>query len=324
MILVTGGTGFVGQALVRRLSEVGYAVRILVRPSAESPSLPRGVPVHAAVTTLDDHRGLLAALKDVDTVFHLAGAEWSGIYADLARTDIEGTRSVVEAAKEAGVRRIFYLSHLGADRASAFPVLKVKGIAEEHVRRSGLDFTIVRSSILFGPGDAFTTGLAWLLHVNPFAFLLPNEGETLVQPLSVEDLATLLAWALEDENTRNRTYEVGGGEYVSLRQAVSIVMDALGRRRPFVNVSLPYLRALTAFLENLFPRLPVSAYWLDYFAVNRTCPLGTLPQQFDLMPQRFSVPNLQYLREVRWGRFVWHTLGRRRGVPAERPKARGF
>ncbi len=324
MILVTGGTGFVGQALVRRLTDAGHAVRVLVRPSAQNPNLPRGVPLHAAVTTLDDRRGLLAALQGVDTVFHLAGAEWSGIYADLARTDIEGTRAVVEASRQAGVGRIFYLSHLGADRASAFPVLKVKGIAEEHIRRSGLDFTIVRSSILFGPGDALTTGLAWLLHANPFAFLLPNDGETLIQPLAVEDLATLLAWSLEDSRTRNRTYEAGGGEYVSLRQAVSIVMDALGRRRPLVSVSLPYLRALTAFLENIFPRLPVSAYWLDYFAVNRTCPLGTLPQQFDIMPRRFSVPNLKYLRDVRWGRFVWHTLGRRKGVAAERPKAKSF
>ncbi len=322
MILVTGGTGFVGKILIRRLTENGHPVRTLVRPSAQSPDLPRGVPVNVAVTTLDDPRGLRAALKGVDTVIHLAGAEWSGVYADLAHTDIGGTRTLVDTAVQSGVRRICYLSHLGAERASAFPVLKAKAIAEEYIRRSGLEFTIFRSAILFGPGDAFTTGLAWLLYANPLAFLLPNEGETLVQPLAVEDLATLLAWSLEEKTARNRTYEVGGGEYLSLRQAASIVMDVLGRRRPFVNVPLPYLRALTVFLENAFPRLPVSAYWLDYFAVNRTCPLATLPQQFDLMPRRFSVPNLKYLREVRWGRFVWHTLGRRRGLVAERPKAR--
>ncbi len=322
MILVTGGTGFVGRALIRQLQEAGYAVRTLVRPAAQSPDLPRGVPVNVTVTGINDPRGLQAAMMGVQAVFHLASAEWRGAYADLTRTDIDGTRRVAEAAARAGVQRIFYLSHLGADRASAFPVLKAKGIAEEHVRRCGAPYTILRSALLFGPGDAFTTGIGWLLHANPFAFLLPNAGDALIQPLAVEDLATALVWALEDEDTRNRVYEVGGSEFISLRQAVSIVMDTLGRRRPFVSVPLPYLRAATVFLENLFPRLPVSAYWLDYFAANRTCPLDTLPRQFNLMPQRFSTPNLGYLRSVRWGRFVWHTLGRRRGEVAERPKAR--
>ncbi len=322
MILVTGGTGFVGKTLIRKLNEAGYAVRTLIRPSAQSPDLPLGVPVNVTVSSLDDHRGLRAAMVGVRTVFHLASAEWRGSYADLARVDISGTRQVVDAAAQSGVERIFFLSHLGADRASAFPVLKVKGIAEEYIRKSGLAYTIIRSALLFGPGDALTTGIGWLLHASPLGFLLPNEGETLIQPLAVEDLATALLWALEDPDTRNQTYELGGSEFLSLRQAVAIVMDALGKQRPFVPVPLPYLRSATVFLENLFPRLPVSAYWLDYFAANRTCPLDTLPRQFHLMPKRFSVPNLGYLREVRWGRFLLHTLGRSRGRAAERPKAR--
>ncbi len=322
MILVTGGTGFVGQALIRRLNEAGYPVRTLIRPSEESPNLPTGIPVNVTLTSLQDPRGLQAAMAGVHTVFHLASAEWFGSYADLTQVDISGTRQVVDAAVQAGVQRIFYLSHLGADRASAFPVLKVKGIAEEYIRNSGLTYTIMRSALLFGPGDAFTTGLGWLLHASPLFFLLPNEGDSLIQPLAVEDLATAMLWALEDDSTRNQTYEVGGSEFMSLRQAAAIVMDVLGKQRPFVQVSLPYLRTATVFLENLFPRLPVSAYWLDYFAADRTCPLDTLPRQFHLMPKRFSAPNLRYLRDIRWGRFLLYTLGRRRGTAAERPKAR--
>lgn len=322
MILVTGGTGFVGRALVRQLSAAGYPVRILLRPSAKSPDLPKGVPVHVALSALDDARGLLAAMAGVDTVCHLAGAEWHGAYANLERVDVHGTRMVSEAAAQAGVRRIVYLSHLGADRASAFPVLKAKGIAEEYIRSSGVPYTILRSSILFGPGDAFTTGLGWLLTASPFAFFLPGQGRALLQPLAVEDLATLILWLLQSELQSSQTYDIGGGEYISVRQAAAIVMDVLGKRRPFVNVPLPFLRGLTIFLENLFPRLPVSAYWVDYFAANRTCALDILPRQFQLLPQRFSAPNLTYLREMHWGRFLWHTLGRGRGEIAERPKAK--
>ncbi|GAB4522246.1 MAG: complex I NDUFA9 subunit family protein [Anaerolineales bacterium] len=322
MILVTGGTGFIGRALVRQLKAAGYEVRILIRPSAQSPAIPIGEPVNVALSTLDDRRGLLTAMSGVDTVCHLASAEWQGSYANLERIDIQGTSRVAEAAAQAGVRRIVYVSHLGADRASAFPVLKAKGIAEEHIRNSGIPYTILRSGILFGPGDAFTTGLGWLLFASPLAFLLPNEGNALLQPLAVEDLATAIVWLLQSAPEDSRTYEIGGNEYISLRQAASIVMDALGRRRPFVNVPLPVLRGLTVFLESLFPHLPVSAYWLDYFSANRTCSLDTLPRQFQLLPQRFSPPGLTYLRNVRWGRFLWHTLGRRKGEIAERPKAR--
>ena len=119
MILVTGGTGFIGKALIRLLVDLGYPVRTLIRPSPRSPSLPRGIPVDVAVSSLNDERGLGAAMVGVDTIFHLAGGEWSGPRASLMQIDIQGTRAVVEAAVDAGVKRIFYVSHLGADRASA-------------------------------------------------------------------------------------------------------------------------------------------------------------------------------------------------------------
>jgi NADH dehydrogenase len=189
------------KALVRQLVEVGREVRILLRPSPRTPDLPIGVPVDVAVSSLNDERGLRAALVGVDTVYHLAGVERRGAYANLMSVDIQGTRNVVYAAVDAGVDRIFYVSHLGADRASAYPVPKIKAIAEEYIRRSGLDYTILRSAILYGPKDGFTTGLARLLSAMPLFFLLPSDGRTLLQPLWVEDLVTCLTWALDDDRT---------------------------------------------------------------------------------------------------------------------------
>ncbi len=78
MILVTGGTGFIGKALVRHLTEAGYPVRLLIRPSRHSPQLPQGVPVEVAVSSLTDRRGLRSAMVGVDVVYHLAGAERRG------------------------------------------------------------------------------------------------------------------------------------------------------------------------------------------------------------------------------------------------------
>jgi uncharacterized protein YbjT (DUF2867 family) len=299
MILVTGGTGFIGRALIRHLVEMGYPVRTLIRPSPRSPNLPRGVSVEVAVSSLNDARGLRAAMVGVDTIYHLASGEWLGPRASLMNIDIQGTQSVVQAAVDAGVKRIFYMSHLGADRASAYPVLKAKAIAEEFIRRSSLDYTIIRSAIVFGPNDGLTTGLARILHATPLIFLVPGDGQVLLQPIWIEDLVTCLSWSLEDPETVNRMVEIGGPEYLSFNQIIETIMETTGIKRSLVNVRPPYLRALTVVLESVFRGLPVSVYWLDYLAANRTTALDTVPRVFNLMPARFS-RRLAYLKDKNW------------------------
>jgi len=310
MILVTGGTGFIGRALIRHLVDNGYQVRTLIRPSQQSPRLPKGVPVEVAVASLTDERGLRAAMVGVDTIYHLAGVERRGVRADLLEIDIQGARVMANIAVEAGVDRFFALSHLGADRASAYPVLKAKAIAEEHIRRSGVDYTILRTAIVFGPGDGFTTGLAQLLHGFPFVFLLPRGGETLIQPLWIEDLVTCMTWALDDDDTRERVYEIGGPEFISLRQVTEAVMQHIGVRRAILSAHPVVLRFMTILLEYFLPHSPVSVYWLDYLATNRTCALDTVPRVFNLMPARFS-QRLAYLDDQNWGRELRRSVFRR-------------
>jgi NADH dehydrogenase len=310
MILVTGGTGFIGRALIRQLVNLGYPVRTLIRPSPRSPRLPQGVPVDVAVSSLNDERGLRAAMVGVDTIYHLAGGESAGSGVNLHVTDVQGTLAVVKAAEDAGVQRFFYVSHIGADRGSAYPVLKVKGIAEEHIRHSGLDYTILRSAIVYGPRDHFTTGLARLLSAMPLFFVMPGDGRVHIQPLWVEDLVTCLVWALDDPETIKRTIDVGGPEYLSFRQIVDLVMQESGLHRLPISLSPKYLRILHVMLEAIYPRLPVTVYWLDYMAVNRTTALDTMPRTFNLMPSRMS-SRLGYLRKKNWRAALRRTLRER-------------
>jgi NADH dehydrogenase len=288
MILVTGGTGFVGQVLIRHLVAMGMRVRTLLRPSPESPHLPRGVAVEAVICGLKDERGLRAAMKGVDVIFHLAGAERKGSQADLMGVDIEGTRTVVGVAVDAGVERFVYLSHLGADRASAYPVLKSKAIAESYIIHSGIRYTIFRSAVLYGPGDQFTTELARLMRISPGFFFLPGDGKAILQPLWVEDLVTCMTLALDDPETANQVLSVGGPEYLSFRQVVQTIQTATHIRRLAVSLSPAYLRILSVFFENSFKNFPLSVFWQDYLAADRTCDLDTLPRRFGLMPERFN------------------------------------
>lgn len=310
MILVTGATGFIGRAIVRQLTSIGYPVRTLIRPSSRTPRLPKGVPVEVAVVSLADTRGLRAAMRDVETVIHLASAENQGSRGNLLTTDIQGTQNLVDAAADAGVDRILYLSHLGAARSSGYPAFKAKGIAEESIRAGKTPYTIIRTSVVYGPEDRFTNNLERLLRSAPGAFPVPNGGRVVVQPVWVEDLITCMIWSLQNEGTINQVYEVGGNEFFTLQQILEIIMDVTKRRRYLVPLSPITLRALTVFLEGVLPGFPISSLFLDYFAVNRTTSVDSMPRYFGLMPARFSY-RLDYLIRKPWYQRLWGALTQR-------------
>jgi len=307
MILITGATGFVGRALVRQLSAAGKPIRALIRPSKKTPRLPQGVNMEAAVVSLSDERGLRAALRDVEIIFHLAGEEHYGAQANLEKTDVQGTKNLAAAAADAGVDRFIYLSHLGAASHSAYAVLEAKGKAEEHIRKGGTPYTIFRSSLIYGVEDRFTNSLAQMIRYAPGVFPLPAAGRAVIQPIWVEDVVTCMMWTLDSAEALNKTYEIGGSEFFTLQQVIQTIMDVTRRRRFLLPLSPIALRGLTVFLQAVIPNFPISSFWLDYFAVNRTCAVDALPRQFGLMPARFTY-RLDYLIQKRWYERAWQTL----------------
>ncbi len=257
MILVTGGTGYVGSRLVQKLVAQGREVRVLVRdPNAAKAKLPQGaIPVQGDVT---DPATLPAALAGVDTVIHLVAIiRERGGNVTFEKINYEGTVHIIDAEKNAGVHRHLQMSALGALPDSNFPYHYTKFRAEEYVKKSGQDWTIFRPSIIFGPGDQFFTTLAGLAKL-PAPFPLPGGGVTKFQPVWLDDVADSFIRALDDVKTIGQTYELGGPDILPYKQMVEVLMDVTGKHRPFLSLPIALIQPAAFVMDKILPKPPVT------------------------------------------------------------------
>ncbi len=240
------------------------------------------------VAGIFDPQGVRAAMRDVDVVYHLIGGEHRGAGADLSESDIHSTRVITQAGKEAGIDRLVYISHLGANQSSAYPLMKAKGMAEQIIKSSGLVYSIFRSGIVFGPGDHFTEHIKYMIQKYPLFYFLPDQGFSQLQPIWVEDLTTCLAWSIESSEYKNQVIEVAGVENLSFREVSEIIRQKMGMKNIFINIQSSYLRMITTYSASANRNFPLTSLWLDYLAENHTCSLDSLPRKFGILPARFN------------------------------------
>ena len=294
MILVTGGTGFIGSRVVEQLIQSREEIRILLRPHRKTPNLPKKMALDIAVCSMEDERGLRAALRNVDTVFHFATAEHQGQDADLESVDIRGTQSLMTAAREAEVKRILFLGRVGADKSSSYPVLRAKALAEDEVRKSGISYCVLRLTDIFGAKDHFTNEIASAIRHAPWILPYPGGGKAIVQPLWIEDLLSVIMLILETKRFNNGVYEVGGSEFFEFIDIARMVMRIINKKKLLFQLSPAYLRIINLWFKPYKGSFPLSTRWLDLLAINRTCPLDALPRNFSILPGRFQ-SHLEFL-----------------------------
>jgi NADH dehydrogenase len=289
MILVTGSTGFIGTKFVKKLDDNSLEYRLLLSPGSVGEGLPKGKNYDLVLSSMDDSGSLRSAFNHVDTIFHLAGIEQEGMKADLTQFEIRDLEVFTEIARQAGVKRFYYISHLGADKNSAYGLLKAKGRGEEVVRKSGLPYTIFRSSWLFGEGDHFTESIARLLKRFLGFYFLPGEGQVLLQPLFIDDFVTALLWSLDMPDTLNKIIEVGGPEHLTYREIALLVGQAMGKDPKFLSISPVQYSFYTQMIENNVKKPPINVYWMDYLAENRTTALDSMSRLFEINPARMKL-----------------------------------
>jgi NADH dehydrogenase len=266
MIFVTGGTGFVGQEVVRELLRLGYRVRLMVRD-------PRRAALFANHPQVELFQGdalrpetLASAMTGVKAVIHLIGiiAETSKVSFELGH--VEATRHLLAAAKASGVTRWVQMSAAGTRPEAASRYHRSKWEAEELVRQSGLDWTIFRPSLIYGydERDRLFNLLRLALTWPPlYSFPLLDGGTPLIQPVSVREVARCFALAVSKEASLGRTYDLVGPVSFSWREMVFKIARALGKRAVYEEIPiLLLLRALLWLAAILLPILVITGVGL--------------------------------------------------------------
>lgn len=299
-VLVTGANGYVGNNIIPKLVERGYKVRAQVRDLKKTDMRlgeykDRIEIVQADVTQRET---LTPIMEGVDAVIHLVAIAIEKGGATYEEVNYQGTINVVDTAEAAGVRRFINMSQNGASSALPYRFLKSKGKAQEYVAASGMDWTALRPSAIFGEQDEFFNTFARLVQLTPIIFPLIGGGKAEFQPVSVLDVAEAAVRCLEDDSTIGKELVLGGPEVLTLGEIEKRVIEAMGTSRLMISVPVGLLRPAVFVMEKVLAGSPVTTSLLDLLAVPNTVPDNALVNHFGMEPIPFKGENLAYLKNA--------------------------
>ena len=257
MILVTGGTGFVGGHVVHELRSRDLPVRCLVRDLRGGARLAAwGCElVEGDVTQAESLRGAVAG---VDTVIHLVAIR-QGKREQFRRIMVEGTRDLLAAARDTGVRRFVHMSSLGTTEKTkdAVPYYWAKWENEQQVQGSGVPYVIFRPSFVFGPDGGILPTFLKLAKLTPVTPIIGN-GRQRIQPIWADDLARVFAEGVERADVTGRVFELGGPDVVSWNEFWMRLKQVRGIRRPSLHVPIGLMRINALLTERLPGNIPLT------------------------------------------------------------------
>jgi uncharacterized protein YbjT (DUF2867 family) len=284
MILVTGGTGFIGGHVVHAIRREGRPVRALVRNPGEASARKLAAwGCELARGDMVDAESVRAAAQGCDTVVHLVAIR-TGPPEEFERLMIGGTRSLVAAAKDAGAARFVLMSALGTgeDTKDLSPYYHAKWTQEQEVEAAGIAHTIFRPSFVFGREGGVLPIFVRQVRWSPVVPVVA--GERRLQPIWVEDVASYFAKAVEATSAESRTFELGGPDAVTWSDLFERIKRRLGKRRALLHMPTGLVRAGATVMERL-PRPLITRddlKALEY--TDQTCDITPAVEAFGVRP----------------------------------------
>jgi NADH dehydrogenase len=256
-VLVTGATGFVGPEVANAIVDAGHEVRVLERkPGSWSKA---GIRCQEAVQgDMTDPQSLRTAAAGRDVVVHLVAIR-QGRPEAFQQVMVEGTRSLIAAAKEAGVKRFVLMSALGTteETKDLVPYYGAKWQQEKDLEASGLEYVIFRPSFIFGRGGGILPTFRKLARLTPVT-PITGSGAQRIQPIWIDDLSAYFAAAIDRPEAANRLFELGGPDVVSWNEFWERLKKVLGVRRPSVHVPMGFMRLNALVTERLPGNIPLT------------------------------------------------------------------
>ncbi len=291
-VLVTGANGFVGSHMVPALVDAGHRVIALVRDDTGGAEVLHRLPATSRAAVEARHGDvtkpatLPAALTGTDAVLHLVAIarDWDG-GASLRLVNTEGTRNLVAAATDAGVTRFIHLGALAVVDDPDLHYAGSKARAMTLVRESGLRWTILSPSLLFGPRDGFFNILAGLVRMSPGILPITGKGDARFQPLAIDDLARVAVATLADDATIGREFPLGGPRTWTYREIVQEVLRGMGRRRLLVPMPVAVIRLVAGLAEAVHLPFPVATDQLRQLRLDNVGPLDSVRAGFGFDPR---------------------------------------
>lgn len=298
-ILVTGAAGYLGNQTVKKLVTLGRPVRAMARNRAKAEIRLRDVADSIEIVTADvtDPDSLGAVMSDLSAVIHYVAIAMEKGGQTYERVNYQGTVNLVEAAKAAGVSRFINMSQNGARSDLPYRFLASKGRAQAYVADSGLRWTAMRPSAIFGPQDEFFNTFARLLKITPLVFPLIDGGKALFQPVSALDVVEAVIRSLDDDSAIGKELALGGPEVLSLGEIERRIIEAMNMRRLLIPAPLWLLRPVVLVMQALLPGSPVSSGLLDLLSVPNTVADNALVNHFGIQPIPFSGEHIRYLND---------------------------
>jgi len=293
LILVTGGSGYIGSHIIKRFLAEGKSVRALIRnpARAEREGRLKGLAIEWSEGDVTHPETLSGAMQGVNTIIHTVAIAIEKGKTTYESVNFRGTVHVVEAAKKAGIRRLINLSQLGADATLPYRMMASKGKAQDYVVQSNLDWTAFRPSVVWGPEDEFANTFARLVPLTPIIFPIIGDENTKFQPVWVDDLAEAIFKAHDDPTAIHKEFELGGPEILTLEEIERRTLAALSARRIFIRFPLPLLRMIVSLMESLLPAPPVTNSLLELLNISNVTTRNAI-REFVSDPRVFSTENI--------------------------------
>ena len=272
MILVVGGTGFVGGGIVRELRRRGQTVAVLTRDAKRAAGRFQGLSVELREGDVRDPPSLGPAVRGSDIVigcqqFPNSPIESPSRSDTFEEVDAKGTENLVAAVKASGAKRYIYLSGAGAAQDAPNHWFRAKWRAETAVRESGLLYTIFRPSWVYGPEDKALNRFLGMSRFLPFVPLIGNAGQQHLQPVFIDDVSRAVAEALVHPTADNQVFELGGPEVLTMKEIVRTALQVAGRRRLLLSAPKPVMKLAASVLQ-FAPGRPVTPDAVEFITID--------------------------------------------------------